>query len=412
MKKGKIRVVLVGCGGRGVDMAKTMCNIDAYEIIGVCDPYEDKAVKGAEELHKKAGFDPKVYTDHIKMYDELKPDAALVAASWEYHVALSIDAMKRNIAVLMEVGGAYNLEECFELVETYEKTKTPFFFLENCCYGENELLALSLVRNGVLGEICYCSGAYAHELREEIIRGDVNRHYRLRNYINRNCENYPTHELGPIAKILNINRGNRMLRLTSMATKARSLHEYTMKDESLKHLRDVEFKQGDIVVTTIACENGEVITLRLDTTLPRFYSRELCVRGTKGWYNEDNNMVFTDGMPHGLHSYDGYSKFANYAEKYKADYMPDPWKQPIGQGRVDSHGGIDYLELKYFADYYLNDKPMPIDVYDAAAWMCISCLSEQSIAGGGCVVEIPDFTKGAYKNRPILDVVDIPKVNK
>ncbi len=410
-EKEKIRTVVVGCGHRGIDLAAVMCFIDAYEIIGVCDTYEDKAVQAAERVKKESSVYPKVYTDYIKMYDELKPDVAVVVANWEYHVKISVDAMKRNIAVAMEVGGAYNLEECFELVEVYEQTKTPFMFLENCCYGEDELLALSLVRNGVLGEICYCSGAYGHNLRQEISYGDVNRHYRLKNYKERNCENYPTHELGPIAKILNINRGNRMVSLTSMASKSRALHEYTMQKEDLKHLRDVEFQQGDIVVTTIKCENGELITLRLDTTLPRFYSRELVVRGTKGWYNEDNNMVFLDGDPEvEYQTYHGYAHFANYAASYKKKYMPDLWKGITWEQREKGHGGIDYFEFLKFADYYQNGKEIPIDVYDAAAWMCITCLSEQSIANGGAVMQIPDFTKGAYKNRPILDVVEIPKV--
>jgi hypothetical protein len=51
---------------------------------------------------------------------------------------------------------------------------------------------------------------------------------------------------------------------------------------------------------------------------------------------------------------------------------------------------------------------MPLDVYDAAAWMVITCLSEKSIKEGK-VVEIPDFTRGAYKVRPITDVIDFDK---
>ena len=38
----------------------------------------------------------------------------------------------------------------------------------------------------------------------------------------------------------------------------------------------------------------------------------------------------------------------------------------------------------------------PIDVYDAAAWMAITALSEESIAQGGAPVSIPDFTRGRW----------------
>ncbi len=408
---GKIKTVVCGCGRRGAWLATTIGLIDKYEIIGLCDTYEDKAVDTLNKLKEKYGIEPKVYTDYIKMYDELKPDVAIVASSWDYHVQISIDAMKRGIKVGMEVGGGYNIEECYHLVEAYEETKTPFFFLENCCYGKDELLATSLIRNGILGEIVYCSGAYGHDLRNQILHGDVNRHYRLQEYISRNCENYPTHTLGPIAKMLNINSGNRMVSLVSCATKARGLHEQALVKDDLAHLRETEFKQGDIVITTITCENGELITLKLDTTLPRFYSRELSVRGTKGWYNEDNNMVFLDGYEHHIETYNGMAKYFNYAEKY-TEYLPEEWKNVSEEAIKAGHGGMDFLTLTAFADYILNDMPMPIDVYDAAAWMAITCLSEKSIKEGGAPQQIPDFTKGAYKHRKTIDVLTLPMLSK
>ena len=89
-------------------------------------------------------------------------------------------------------------------------------------------------------------------------------------YIENNCENYPTHELGPIAKILNINNGNKMLKLVSVASKAAGLERY-IKDRSdsivNKDLIGQKFRQGDIVNTIITCAGGETISLRLDTSL-------------------------------------------------------------------------------------------------------------------------------------------------
>lgn len=420
----KIRTVFCGCGHRAFGTGNSVMTIDAYETVGVCDPYEDKAISLADEFEKKTGKRPAVYTDHIKMFEELKPDCAIVVANWEVHVRISIDAMKRGIAVAMEVGGAYDEEECFELVKVYEETKTPFMFLENCCFNKDELLATSLVRNGKFGRVMYCSGAYGHDIREEIAYGDQNRHYRLRNYINRNCENYPTHELGPIAKILNINRGNRMVSLISRGTASQGLHEYVQNKPELSHLKDVEFKQADIVETMITCENGELITIRLDTTLPRIYSREFKVRGTKGMYCQPNNMVFLDDenfseskhtmtYPDGtvgrlVGDYKGLSLYTNSSEKYEK-YLPKMWQEVTQEILEQGHGGMDYFEFVVFADCLLNGKEMPIDVYDAVAWMSITYLSERSLKTG-MPVEIPDFTHGAYKNRPSKDVVELPKI--
>lgn len=201
----------------------------------------------------------------------------------------------------MEVGGAYSLKQCYDLVDTYERTKTPFMFLENCCFGRE------------------------------------NRHYRLRNYLNRNCENYPTHDLGSIARILKINHGNRMMHLSSVSSKAAGLHEYILSHKA----------------------EDETIVLTLDTTLPRYYSRNFTVRGTKGMYEEATDSVFLDREEDIAHDFDWRKKCNGNAEQYEGE-------------------------------------PMPVDVYDAASWMAITQLSEMSIQKGGAVVDIPDFTNGKW----------------
>ncbi len=155
-------------------------------------------------------------------------------------------------------------------------------FLENCCFGRHEMMSLNMLEKGLFGEIVHCSGSYAHDLRDEISHGNGRNHYRLRNYLNRNCDNYPTHDLGSIAKILKINHGNRLLSLTSTASKSKCLKEYidSGRAESV-FSSDTDFMQGDIITTVLKTTHGETIVLTLDTTLPRYYSRGFTVRGTK-----------------------------------------------------------------------------------------------------------------------------------
>ena len=404
----EIKYVLCGCGGRGSSLTKNIVTkIDGVKIVGVCDSgWVDKAETLVEDL-KELGVDGvKAYSDYKVMFEELKPDAVLVATSWEEHAEVATYAMKKGIAVALEVGGAYNENECWDLVNVYEETKTPFMFMENCCFNKDELLVTNLVRKGLMGEIVYCHGAYAHDLRHEVSHGKQRRHYRLRNYMNRNCENYPTHELGPIAKVLNINRGNRIVSLTSMASKSAGLHDYIQDKEEIAELKDVVWAQGDIVDTLIKCENGELISLRLDTTLPRFYSREFTVRGTKGMYEQDNNMVLIEGdYEESWELLKFYREHHNNAENYK-EYLPDIWKNVTKEILDAGHGGMDYFEFVAFFDALKNGTEMPIDVYDAATWMSITYLSEQSIKNGGAPMQIPDFTRGAYKTREPKDVVE------
>jgi len=391
-------VAVIGLGGRGLGWIKgELLKLDYVNITAVCDEYTDRveaAQKAVAEVRGTTPFGTLDYKEAIKRDDV---DVVLIFTAWESHVEIAVESMKAGKYTGLEVGGAYSVEDCWKLVDTQEKTGTPFMFLENCCYGEYELLVLNMVRQGMFGDIVHCEGGYCHDLRHEISFGRENRHYRLRNYLARNCENYPTHDLGPIAKLLNINRGNRMTSLTSFASCSKGLHEYILDrkadDSDLKY---ATFSQGDIIKTFITCENGETIVLTLDTTLPRSYSRQFTVRGTKGMYAEDGNYVFLDKV-HDKYDFNPRPLWDN-AKEYQKEYHHELWGDPeklYGQG----HGGMDFLVISALFDSYFNNTYPPIDVYDAAAWMCVTALSEQSIREGNKKMEFPDFTRGKYADR-------------
>ena len=403
----KINFAVLGGGQRGMMMGTLLAKISGAHISAVCDPYRDKAEQLAEKINEIKGYTPDVYTDTNEAMNS-GVDAIMIATAWEFHVPIAIEAMKKGIITLMEVGGAYSVQDCYDLVETYEQTKTPIMMLENCCYNKSELLATALVRNGLLGQLVHCEGAYAHDCRDEIANGERYRHYRLRNYLTRNCENYPTHELGPIAKILGINRGNRMVSLVSVASKACGLEEFINSHDVDEGVKGKRFKQGDIVSTIITCANGETISLRLDTTLPRHYSRNLTVRGTKGLYEQDTNMVFFDGDKENYDTLKYYIDNINNAQKLEEKYLCDEWKYITSEQKKAGHGGMDGIMLADAVKRIQNGEEFPIDVYDAASWMVITALSEASIQLGGAVQQIPDFTRGRWSQRENIDVVNIP----
>lgn len=397
-----LKTAIVGLGQRGMQLIEPMLRMDDVKIVGVCDTYRDR-VENATKAVADAGNDLPLQTDD---YNEILAieglDVVVIATSWEKHIEIAIQAMKKGIFTAMEVGGTYNLQECFDLVTAHEESGTPFFFLENCCYGQRELMCLNMARQGLFGEIVHCDGAYCHDLRNEVSFGKENRHYRLEHYKHHNCENYPTHDLGPIAKILNINRGNRMVRLVSMASKSCGLKTYIRdKKADDEELLQTEFAQGDIVKTLITCENGETITLTLDTTLPRIYSRQFTVHGTKGMYQEDGDYVFLEKDFNGdIAEIDmDPQKIWKNADKYAETYNNELWLHKSKGMQESGHGGMDYLVLRAMVNAAKGKTAPAIDVYDAAAWMCITALSEQSIQNGNVPVDIPDFTNGKYKMR-------------
>ena len=392
-----INVAYIGYGERGrALLGLVLEQVDA--ISAVCDIYEDRAEACAKAVEESRGVRPAVYTDYKDAIADENVNVVMIMTSWESHIPIALEAMRAGKAVALEVGGAYSVEDCWELVRTQESTGVPFMFLENCCFGRRELMIKNMVELGLFGRIVHCSGGYQHDLREEIAFGVENRHYRLRNYLSRNCENYPTHELGPIARILGINKGNRMISLTSTASCAAGMHEYILANKSDDEaLKNAKFAQGDVVTTVIKCARGETITLTLDTTLPRFYSRGFTVRGTKGMYEEATDSVFLDRQEDKAYDWTWVRNKVGNADEYSREYEHPIWKQFLEDGVRGGHGGMDYLELKAFFDALRADAPMPIDVYDAAAWMAITALSEISIANGSTPVEIPDFTSGRWE---------------
>lgn len=395
----KVRVGMIGLGARGIGLLTgIVLHMDDVEVVAVCDLYEDRREQAADLVEEARGQRPFVAKKYQEVLTMGNIDAVVIGASWADHIDIAVACMEAGIYVASEVGGAYSIQECWRLVETYERTKVPCMIMENCCYGRDEMMVLNMVKQGIFGDIVHCSGGYHHDLREEIAYGVENRHYRLQNYIHRNCENYPTHELGPIAQILGINHGNRMVSLVSIASKAKGMHEYIKKHKGEDTvLANTEFMQGDIVTTIIKCARGETITLTLDTTLPRYYSRGFNVRGTKGMYHEENGSIYIDGQ-HDAHHFEWNKQWGN-VEEFREQYDHPVWKKFIEEGVKGGHGGMDWLVFSDFFNSVKNGTPTPLDVYDMASWMCISALSEESIALGGHPVAIPDFTNGKWMNR-------------
>lgn len=399
--KDKVRVGYIGLGLRGVGMLKKcFSEMNDVELVALCDWDEAKLAEISTYLEEKGKAKPYTTKDYKDLMNDDSIDAIVIMTGWDTHVELAKASMRAGKYTALEVGCVYDIHECYELIEVYEETKTPLMMLENCCYGRREMMALNLVEQGLLGEVVHCKGGYMHYLNKQDMFYDPNAqypHYRVKEYMLRNCENYPTHELGPICKVLKINRGNRMMKLTSTASKSRGLKTYAESHLPADSIyNQVEYKQGDIVNTCITCANGETILLTLDTTLPRpYYSRDFTVRGTKGMYTEERKVLYFEDMEEEVDNNEEES-FAKYDHPLHAEYTK--------LGERGGHNGMDWLVCRAFVESVKNGTNTPIDAYDTITLMSIGALSEMSIQKGGAPVDIPDFTKGKWMRRePIVE---------
>ena len=397
-----VKIGLIGLGARAETLLATLAELrDEVAVSAICDWSKEKTEHFLSLFDKKYNLPlPKTYAQASLLMDDPDVDAVLVPTSWNSHIQLACEAMAKGKYAGIEVGGAASCDELWQLVHAAESTGVSCMMLENCCYGRDELMVLNMVRQGMFGELIYCECGYEHTLSEDFARGLENGNERTIHNLHRNGDLYPTHGVGPMAKILRINRGNRFLSISSHSTKARGFADARER----LGLPPAVFHEGDIVTSVIHCANGENITLTHGISLPRPYSRDCRVQGTRGIWLENAHGIYVEGMspkyeeldvagnPYTTHKWDPVDSFY---EKYDHPI----WRE-FRENVVGGHGGMDALALRAFLDAVRRRVPTPIDVYDCAAWMSITCLSEQSVALGGAPVPFPDFTNGKWIARP------------
>jgi hypothetical protein len=397
-----VRIGYVGVGGMGSAHVKNLLKIEGAQIKAVCDIVPEKVAKVQQWVVESGQPRPEGYSGGPEDFKRLcaRPDIDLVynATPWEWHVPICVAAMEAGKHAATEVPAAMTLDQCWQLVETSERTRRHCVMMENCCYDRPEMQCLSMVKKGLLGEILHAEAGYLHDLRAVKFSNEGEGLWRLAHSIKRNANLYPTHGLGPVAQCLDINRGDRFDYLVSMSTPSRGLNAFAAKTFGPGDPRATQkYALGDVNVTLIYTALGKVITLYHDTNLPRPYSRIHKVQGTNGLFEKYPNRVYVEGRSKD-DEWDGLDKFAEFDHPL--------WTTQAEKARGAGHGGMDYIEDFRLIEALRHGRPLDLDVYDAAAWSVVTALTEQSVAGRGKPVEFPDFTRGGWKTRRPLRVME------
>ena len=400
----KIKLGFVGVGGRGSWLLRLALQRGDVIVPAICD-IRQEAVDKASNMVREAGQEkPQIYSGSSHAFEDLVQredlDGVVIATPWLWHTKMAVATMKSGKYAAVEVPAATTIDECWDLVDTSEETGMSCMMLENVCYRRDVMAVLNMVRQGLFGEMVHGHCGYQHDLRgvkfnpgAEFGKGaNGEARWRTEHSIHRNGDLYPSHGVGPIANYFDINRGNRFVYLTSMATKTRGLHEYIVANGGEDHPNaDIRFKLGDIVTTLIKCVNEETIIISHDTNLPRPYSLGFRVQGTKGLWMKDGDHIYIEGVSE-PHRWDD-------AKEYLDKYDHPLWKRYEDQAAGSGHGGMDFFVMNAFIEAVKRQVPTPLDVYDAAAWSVISPLSERSITHGGEPQDFPDFTAGMWAKR-------------
>jgi len=416
----KVRIGIIGVGMRGQNHLEMMLNRADVEVIAMADPSPIMMATAQQQITKsgkKAAVEyGKGNLDYKNLLKRDDIDAVIIATPWEWHIPQAIDALNAGKIPGVEVCGAIKLQDCWDIVNTSEKTKIPVMVLENVCYRRDILAVYNMVRKGLFGEILHLQGGYQHDLRgvkfndgitpynsgaEFGDKGFSEAKWRTQHSVNRNGDLYPTHGLGPVAMMIDVNRGNRLTRLSSVATKAKGLHKYIVnhpKGGNNHPNAKVNFKLGDIVTTQIQTHNGETILLTHDTNSPRPYNIGFRVQGTDGLWQDSKSGQFNAGMLYIEGKSEKSHQWEN-PEKWIKEYDHPLWKKYESAAEGSGHGGMDFFVDNAFIECIKRKINFPLDVYDLATWYAITPLSEKSIAENGQVQVIPDFTRGKWQNK-------------
>ena len=415
----KARIAFIGVGLRGRNHLTNILLRDDVIVPAICD-IDPVALTETKKLIDKYNHPmPEFYTGSDYSFMELLArkdiDGVIIATPWIWHIRMAVATMKSGKHAGVEVSAANTMEECWDLVRTHEETGKHCMILENVCYRRDVMAVLQMVRAGLFGEIIHARCGYQHDLRPVKFNNGKQAHgggvefgdkainearWRTENSLKRNGDLYPTHGVGPIATMLNINRGNRFVSLTSTATKARGLHEYIINhpEGGPNHPNaKLIWKLGDVVTSTIKTANEETIIVTHETNLPRPYSLGFRIDGVKGLteFEESDSKIYIEGKSEN-------DKWESM-DKYFKEYDHPLWKKWGEHASGAGHGGMDFFVDNAFVEFIKRDDYPPIDAYDAAAWGAITPLSEASIDNNGEPQEFRDFTRGRWMaNQPIF----------
>lgn len=433
-----VKVAIIGLGSRSNTHSPQLAAFEGTEIVGLCDLHQDKVEKAKKvTLEKGKGRHTNVKIYHgdkhayKKMLAETKPDLVYVITPWEWHAPMAIDAMNAGAHVCVEVPICTSVDDAWKIIDASERTQKHCMMLENVNYGREELLYLSMCRQGVFGEILHGEAAYIHDLRfqmKHVTKGRGTGSWRTGHWASKSGNLYPTHGLGPVAQYMNLARGeDNFSRISSFSSPARNHALYAKKNFPADHkLNNIEYNGGDMSTSIIKTTLGRTIMVQWDESSPRPYSRHNLIQGTKGTAAGFPTRIALDyekggGLPEKVFELlagkdkkgrlKDHTNYHNWSKDDAIEAIYEAYEHPlykrlkvIGQ-KMGGHGGMDAMMNYRVIECLQQGQALDQNLYEGCFWSAVAPLSIKSVKEEGMPQQFPDFTRGRWKDTKPLAII-------
>ncbi|MDP8243996.1 MAG: Gfo/Idh/MocA family oxidoreductase [Candidatus Hinthialibacter antarcticus] len=152
----KIRIGLVGCGGRGLMLFRAYSRDERFQFAYMCDP---DPRRGAREFEwAKAEHNPHIkrYTDFRRMLDDKNVDMVMIATPDHWHALATILACQAEKDVYVEKPMSHNLVEGRKMIEAARKYNRVVQVGMQSRSAPYLYEAAEYIRSGKLGDIQLC----------------------------------------------------------------------------------------------------------------------------------------------------------------------------------------------------------------------------------------------------------------
>ena len=393
----KVRVGIIGLGNRGPGHMKNLSQIQEVEIKALCDIRPEKAEQ-AKKMLEGTRHNPTLYSGHEDEWKKLCErddiDLVVVVTPWYMHARMAIYVMEQGKHAVSEVALAATIDECWQLLETAERTRKHCMMLANYCYNQFELTMLNMARQGFFGEIVHGEGGYiANKIGNNFRKNFYWDMWWLKQNTIHKGNIYPIHGFEFLCQMMDINRGDKLNRLVSVESgdfiMSKEAHKLAAEDDFYSEFKDREFR-GNINTSVIKTAKGRTIVVQHDASTYRPYTLKHEIYGME---------ASVQGYPRPPRIYTREKGYLS-AEEYQsiiAQYKPDIFKREDLTGqKSSSEFGADMLMMRRLVDCLRNGLPLDMDIYDGVSMSSVLPLSEWSVNNGSQPIDIPDFTAGAW----------------